>query len=77
MFSLAHFNNTGSSSKMSSAGITFSIIVSSYAFSIYYILKAIILYTKERRDYLKSLSDIKEIVDIKPTKKEAKKREKN
>lgn len=49
------------------------ILLSSYAFSIYYILKAIILYTKERRDYLKSLSDIKEIVDIKPTKKEAKK----
>ena len=36
-------------------------------------LKAIILYTKERREYLRSLSDIREIVDIKPEKREAKK----
>lgn len=49
------------------------IVLSSYVFSIYYIFKAVILYTKERREYLKSLSDIREIVDIKPIKKEAKK----
>ena len=49
------------------------ILLSSYIFSIYYLLKSVIIYTKERREYLKSLSDIREIVDIKPEKKEAKK----
>ncbi len=52
------------------------ILMSSYAFSIYYLLKAIIVFTKERREYLKSLSDIKEIVTNNPTKKEAEKRNK-
>ena len=52
------------------------ILVSSYIFSIYYILKAIVIYTKEKKEKLKSLSDIKEIVDIKPTKKEAEKKQK-
>ena len=49
------------------------ILISSYIFSAYYIFKAVIMYTKERKEYLRSLSDIREIVDIKPTKKEAKK----
>lgn len=49
-------------------------LMSSYTFSIYYILKAAILYTKKKKDYVEKLSDIKEIVDIKPEKKEAKKR---
>ena len=44
------------------------------AFSIYYILKAIIIYTKGKRDYVKSLSDIHEILNNDPVKKEAKKR---
>ena len=53
----------------------FYLLTSSYLFSIYYVLKAIILYTKGRRDYLKSLSDISEIVKKEePIKKEAKKR---
>ena len=52
------------------------IVISSYVFSIYYILKTIVLYTKERREYLKTLSDVREIVDIKPTKKESEKRNK-
>lgn len=50
------------------------ILVSSYIFSIYYIFKSICTYTKEKRDYLKSLSDIKEIVSNEPIKKEATKR---
>ena len=52
------------------------VLFSSYIFSAYYIFKAAIVYTKERKKYLDSLSDIREIVDIKPTKKEAKKRQK-
>ena len=50
------------------------IIISAFAFVVYYVLKSMILYTIEKRRYLQSLSDIKEIVDTKPTKKEAKKR---
>ena len=53
------------------------ILISSYIFSIYYLLKAIIIFTKERRDYLKSFSDIREIVENKPIKKEAKKKNQN
>lgn len=53
----------------------FYLLTSSYAFSIYYVLKSIVLYTKGRRDYLNSLSDISEIVKKdEPIKKEAKKR---
>lgn len=50
------------------------ILVSSYLFSIYYLFKAIIVYTKERKDYLNSLSDIKEIVANDPVKKKATKK---
>lgn len=50
------------------------ILVSSYLFSIYYLFKAVFIYTKEKRDYLKSLSDIKEIVANDPTKKTATKK---
>lgn len=54
----------------------FYLLTSSYVFSIYYVLKSIVLYTKGRREYLKSLSDISEIVKKEePVKKEAKKRE--
>ena len=52
------------------------ILFSNYAFAIYYILKSILIYTNEKRKYLKSLSDIHEIVSKEPIKKEAKKREK-
>lgn len=53
------------------------ILTSSYIFSIYYVLKTIIIYTKEKRDYLKSLSDIKDIVKKdEPLKKEATKKSK-
>ena len=52
------------------------ILCSSYIFAIYYILKSILIYTREKRNYLKSLSDIHEIVKQKPIKKEAKKRKK-
>ena len=50
------------------------ILVSSYMFSIYYLFKAIFIYTKERKDYLNSLSDIKEIVANDPVKKTATKK---
>lgn len=51
------------------------IVFSAYAFAIYYILKSMLIYTNEKRKYLKSLSDIHEIVSNEPIKKEAKKRE--
>lgn len=54
----------------------FYLLVSSYVFAIYYVLKSVIIYTKEKREYLKSLSDISEIVKEEPVKKEAKKRRK-
>lgn len=38
------------------------VIASSYVFAIYFVLKAIIIYTKGEREYAKSLSDISEIV---------------
>lgn len=54
----------------------FYLLTSSYVISIYYVLKAIMLYTKGRREYLSSLSDISEIVKKdEPVIKEAKKRE--
>ena len=53
------------------------ILISSYIISLYYILKAIIIAIKDKRQYLRSLSDIREIVDIKPIKKDAEKREDN
>ena len=53
----------------------FYLLTSSYVFSIYYVLKAIVLYTKGRKEYLDSLSDISEIVKKEePVKKEAKKK---
>lgn len=54
----------------------FYLLVSSYVFAIYYVLKSVIIYTKEKREYLKNLSDISEIVKEEPVKKEAKKRRK-
>lgn len=56
----------------------FYLLTSSYIISIYYVLKAIILYTQGRRQYLRSLSDIPDIVKRdEPIKKEAKKRKKD
>ena len=49
--------------------------ISSIVAVVYYLFKGIISYTKERREYLKGLSDISEIVkEEEPVKKEAKKR---
>lgn len=45
--------------------------------AIYYALKCTIIYTAEKRKYLKSLSDIHEIVSNEPIKKQAKKRKFN
>lgn len=55
------------------------LVISPFVFAVYYIFKCVITYTKERRAYLNSLSDIKEIVKKEePQKKEAKKKtEKN
>lgn len=53
------------------------LLVSAIIISIYYVIKGIVLYTKEKKDYLKGLSDIPDIVKKdEPVKKEAKKREK-
>ncbi len=52
------------------------IVYLAYTFTIYYILKSIMLYTIEKKKYLDSLSDIHEIVSNEPVKKEAKKRKK-
>ena len=49
------------------------ILTSSYLFAIYYVLKSIIIYTKARMKYVRSLSDISEIVKEEPIIKEAKK----
>ena len=54
----------------------FYLLSSSYVFAIYYVLKSIIIYTREKRQYLRNLSDISEIVKEEPIKKEAKKRRK-
>ena len=50
------------------------IVYSTYVFAIYYVLKSIIIYTNEKRKYVKSLSDIHEIVSKEQIKKEATKR---
>lgn len=50
------------------------ILISVYTIVIYYILKASILYTIDKKKYLESLSDIKDIVNNKPIKKEATKK---
>lgn len=52
------------------------ILVGSYLFAIYYMLKSTILYTKERQEELKKFSDIKEIVKDEPIKKASKRRNK-
>ena len=50
------------------------VLYSTYTFAIYYVLKSMIIYTIEKKKYLDSLSDIHEIVNNEPVKKEAKKR---
>lgn len=53
------------------------ILLSSYAFSIYYVLKTIFITTKARKDFVNGLSDISEIVKKEePKKKEASKKDK-
>ncbi len=51
------------------------ILFLSLIFLLYYVIKSITIYTLEKRKYLKSLSDIHEIVAKEPIKKQAKKRE--
>ncbi len=53
------------------------LITSSFIIVIYYVLKAIVIYTKDRKEYLRGLSDISQIIkEDEPIKKEAKKRKK-
>lgn len=53
----------------------FYLILSSAIIAVYYLLKGITTYTKDRKEYLRGLSDISEIVKKdEPVKKEAKKR---
>lgn len=52
------------------------ILVGSYLFAIYYMLKSTILYTRERQEDLKKFSDIKEIVKEEPIKRVSKRRNK-
>lgn len=52
------------------------LLTSSYIIAIYYVLKSIVIDTKDKRNRLKELSDISEIVKEAPIKKEAKKRNK-
>lgn len=52
-------------------------LVALYAFAIYFILKSIIIYTKARKQQIENYSDIREIIKKdQPTKKEAKKKNK-
>ena len=62
--------------EISKIKFTTYILISSFVFVIYYILKAAILYTIDKRKYLESLSDIKDIVNNEPIKKEATKKNK-
>lgn len=52
------------------------ILVGSYLFAIYYMLKSTILYTRERQQELKQFSDIQEIVKEEPVKKTSKRKNK-
>ena len=53
----------------------FYLIISSAVAAGYYVLKGIVTYTKDRKEYLRGLSDISEIVkEDEPIKKEARKR---
>ena len=54
-------------------GFDIYIKISIFLFSIYFLIKSMIIYTIEKKRYLNSLSDIKEIIVNEPTKKEAKK----
>ena len=52
------------------------ILIGSYLFALYYMLKSTVLYTKERQEELKSFIDIKEIDKDEPIKKPSKRKNK-
>ena len=52
------------------------LLASEYIFALYYVFKATVIYTIGKKEYLDQLSDISEIVNDKPQKKEAKKKSK-
>ena len=52
------------------------VLIGSYLFAIYYMLKSAVLYTREKQELLNRLSDIKEIVKEEPVKKVTRRRNK-
>lgn len=52
------------------------ILIGSYMFAIYYMLKSTILYTREKQEELNKYSDIKEIVKDEPIKKATRRKNK-
>ena len=75
-FFLLSINTIISITMISKLNVSFEkyINISCLCYIIYYIFKFIINYTINKREYVKSLSDIKEIVNTEPLKKEAQKR---
>ena len=63
-------------SKVLSCSIQVYTLAGANLFAVYYILKSAILYTKDQRDKLKNLSDIKDIVKDEPMKKATKRKNK-
>lgn len=55
--------------KLLSCNVQTYILIGSYLFALYYMLKSTVLYTKERQEELKSFIDIKEIVKEEPIKR--------
>lgn len=55
--------------KLIGCGMQTYVLVGSYLFAIYYMLKSSILYTREKQQELDRLSDIREIVKNEPIKK--------
>lgn len=62
--------------KLSGCGVQTYVLVGSYLFAIYYMLKSAVLYTREQQKQLESLSDIREIVKDEPIKKGTKRKNK-
>lgn len=60
--------------KLMGIDVQMYILVGTYSFAIYYILKSAILYTIEKQQELKKYSDIKEIVKDEPIKKASKRK---
>lgn len=62
--------------KLLECGTQTYILVGSYLFAIYYMLKSSIMYTREKQEELRQCSDIREIVKEEPIKKATKRKNK-